>query len=112
MTLNRYAKRTDAVQAEFIQLCRAHGVWVEVVHQPLDTLLTYRRFQWLCEVKSHGGRLTRIQQDYINRCKAEGVFYWVWTEGDAISPMLDAAVKFDSAESKPRPLKAPRSQRR
>ncbi len=65
MSLNRYAKRRDANEAEIIQALRAIGCSVEVLDRPCDLVVGLRSRTYLLEVKGEKGKLTKGQKEFF-----------------------------------------------
>ena len=86
-----YANRVDANQKELVGLLRSHGVWVEIIEQPVDLLCNYRGVFFTVEIKNPRGRNrpTKQQLRFTEKAKASHAPHFVLREGEAISPMLD-----------------------
>lgn len=61
----RHAARADATQAEIVKALRACGCSVYVAKLPLDLLVCVRGETLLVEVKEEGGRLTKVQEAFL-----------------------------------------------
>jgi hypothetical protein len=61
----RHAARTDATQGEIVKALRACGCAVYVAKLPLDLLVCCRGETLLVEVKEEGGRLTKVQEAFL-----------------------------------------------
>lgn len=70
MSLNRYAKKRDAVEKEVFDALRQCGFSVEPLDRPCDALVGFRRRCWLIEVKSgdkgYGKSLNANQQKFAD----------------------------------------------
>jgi hypothetical protein len=62
----RHASRTDATQAEVVKALRAIGASVYYSKLPLDLIVAFRGRTMLVECKEFGGRLTKVQQEFID----------------------------------------------
>ena len=61
----RHAARTDATQAEVVKALRAVGCSVVYIKLPLDLLVCHRNETMLVEVKEPNGRLTLVQEHFL-----------------------------------------------
>ena len=61
----RHAARTDATQAEVVKALRAIGASVYYCKLPLDLLVCHRGVTMLVEVKEPNGRLTKVQEHFL-----------------------------------------------
>ena len=71
MSKLRYAKQRDANEKEIIAALESIGCTVFRMDTPCDLLCGYRSRNFLIEVKSPGGRLTKAQQDFIPAWKGQ-----------------------------------------
>ena len=61
----RHAARTDPTMTEVMKALRAIGATVYYCKLPLDLLVCHRGVTMLVEVKEEGGRLTQVQQAFL-----------------------------------------------
>ena len=61
----RHASRTDPTMVEVMKALRAIGASVYYCKLPLDLLVCHRKETMLVEVKEEGGRLTKVQEDFL-----------------------------------------------
>ena len=66
MSLSRYAKCRDGVEAEIILALRKHGASVYQLDRPVDLLVGYERQTFLLEIKQPNGKLTEGQCDFFD----------------------------------------------
>jgi hypothetical protein len=70
VSLNRYAKKRDAVEREVFDALRDCGFSVEPLDRPCDALVGYRRRMWLVECKTgdkgYGKALNANQQKFAD----------------------------------------------
>ena len=71
MTLNRYAKKRDANEKEIVDALESIGCTVCRLDRPCDLIVGYRARNYLIEIKTPNGRLTKAQQDFIPAWKGQ-----------------------------------------
>lgn len=84
MSLHRFDAKRDASEKEIVKTFEKMGFSVYRLDQPLDLLLGYQRQNFLVEVKTDTGKLTRAQKLFIKD----------WTGQHIIISTLDQAVTF------------------
>ena len=84
MSLNRYAAKVDANQAEIVSALKSAGCTVYEVRKPVDLLVGRNGVNYLLEVKNPNGR-NRIEPD-------QDAFFKTWGGSYAIVRSVDDAL--------------------
>ena len=110
--MRTYRNRNDHYHREAVQALRDFGCIVRQPGQPTDLVIEYRGLPGWVEVKSQGGKLTAVQQDWEKFCAATGLFFYVMRPGRAVSDILDAMVQHYSGARRLKPLVSDKSTRK
>ena len=71
MKYKGYNAKRDANEPEIIAALEAIGCEVFRLDKPLDLLVGYRGKNWLIEVKTKKGRLTKDQKDFLPKWRGQ-----------------------------------------
>ena len=87
----RHASRTDPLMTEIMKALRAIGCSVYYCKLPLDLLVCHRKETLLVEVKTDTGRLTQVQQDFLESWP--GRVEIVRSPSEAVAAVLGEAMR-------------------
>lgn len=87
----RHAARTDPTMTEVMKALRAIGVSVYYCKLPLDLLVCHRKETMLIEVKEDGGRLTQVQETFLQTWP--GRVHIVRSPSEAVAAVLGSAMR-------------------
>jgi len=89
MSINRYAQRRDANEADLVYVARQMGAQLEQ-DGPLDFWLGWRGIWRPVEIKTKNGRYTDEQILFMARCKEHGNPHLTWRTVDDVLASLNA----------------------
>ena len=87
----RHASRTDPLMTEIMKALRAIGCSVYYCKLPLDLLVCHRKETLLVEVKTDTGRLTQVQQAFLETWP--GRVEIVRSPSEAVAAVLGEAMR-------------------
>jgi len=89
----RTAAKRDAIEQNIVDALEAIGCSVQRISQKglPDLLVGYRKRNFLIEVKSHGGKLTPLQQEFADFWR--GQFMVAFSEDEALDLVTGAYEK-------------------
>ena len=90
MSLSRYAKRRDNVEAEIVDALKAFGAKCWRLDRPFDLLVGFREKFFVLECKSGKRPLTAEQADELDECKAGGLPVFVVRSADEALQAIEA----------------------
>jgi hypothetical protein len=80
MSLNRYAARRDANDAELLDCARKLGWWMIFVGFPVDYVSCFRNVLHFVELKTPKGRYTPAQEMFLKEANHHGITVLTWRE--------------------------------
>ena len=87
----RHAARTDPLMTEIMKALRAIGCSVYYCKLPLDLLVCHRKETLLVEVKTDTGRLTQVQEAFLEMWP--GRVHIVRSPSEAVAAVLGEAMR-------------------
>jgi len=89
LSINRYNTRRDANESEIINAFKKFGASVEKIDTPCDLLVGFNHCNYLIEIKTKSGKLTKKQREFIEN----------WRGSYEIIRSIDDVITFFQNES-------------